>query len=148
MRVRLRAAAATAAALVAAFVLAAPAAAGERQPHPAAASFDVTGPAPPVRDVVLERPGGVAARAIAQASATRYPVNDGKGRTVAIGVSNLCEVACTAAEPQQIADFLGTVIHGGEMNRLSVDLVTRPGRWQPSAGPGRSRATSPRARGW
>ena len=81
--------------------------------------------APPVRDVVLQRASTGSARAVSRASAARYPVNDGSGRTVGISVSTICEVNCTAAAPQPIANFLGTVRHSDEMNALSVQLVFR-----------------------
>jgi hypothetical protein len=85
-------------------LLAAPAAAGMR------------------RDVVVGAPDAAAARIAAGASAARYPINDGSGATVAISVTAACEASCTAAEPQSIADFLGTLIHGAEMELLTVQL--------------------------
>ncbi len=87
-------------------LLAAPAAAGVR------------------RDVIAGPPDAAAARISAGASEARYPVNDGSGATVAISVTAACEASCTAAEPQSIADFLGTLIHGVEMELLTVQLDT------------------------
>jgi hypothetical protein len=79
-----------------------------------------------MRDVVIDRPTRAVARAAASASAGRYPVNDGQGRTVDIQVSNACQLdplQCNAADPPAIANFLGTLPHGDEMNLLSVLLV-------------------------
>jgi hypothetical protein len=76
------------------------------------------------RDVVAGQPVAAAARISATASAARYPIDDGSGMTVAISVTAACEVSCTAAEPQAIADFLGTLIHGAEMELLTVQLDT------------------------
>ena len=87
-------------------LLAAPAAAGMR------------------RDVIFGRPDAAAARISAGASAGRYPIDDGSGMTVAISVTAACEATCTAAEPQAIANFLGTLIHGAEMELLTVQLDT------------------------
>ena len=121
----MRARAALAALTGLAVLLAAPmAGASTRAPLPSPSLFDLAAPSGPPRDLVLPRPSAAAARAMAQASATRYPVNDGQGRSVAIAVSAACQVACTAANPQQIADFLGTLVHGDEMNLLTVDLQT------------------------
>ena len=57
-------------------------------------------------------------------TANRYPIDDGSGETVAIAVTAACQAACNAADPQQIADFLGTLIHGSEMELLTVQLDT------------------------
>jgi hypothetical protein len=76
------------------------------------------------RDVVAGPPDAAAARISATASAARYPIDDGSGATVAISVTAACHVSCTAAEPQAIADFLGTLIHGAEMELLTVQLDT------------------------
>jgi hypothetical protein len=80
--------------------------------------------ASPRRDVVAGRPDAAAARISASASAARYPIDDGSGVTVAISITAACEVTCTAAEPQALADFLGTLIHGSEMELLTVQLDT------------------------
>jgi hypothetical protein len=80
-------------------------------------------PTAPIRDLVITHPSRANARAAATASAQRYPVNDGAGRTVAITVSTICSASCDAADPQTVATFLGTLPHGDEMNLLTVDLV-------------------------
>jgi hypothetical protein len=117
-------AAATLAALVLATLAPAVAAGGTRGPAPAPGLLDVGLPAQPVRDVVID--GWPAAlRAGLSSSEQRYPVNDGKGRTVAIAVSPLCNpVTCNAADPRRIAEFLGTLVHGHEISSLTVELVT------------------------
>jgi hypothetical protein len=73
------------------------------------------------RDTIVEVP---AARVSASTTASRYPINDGSGETVAIAVTAACQASCTAADPQQIANFLGTLIHGFEMELLTVQLDT------------------------
>jgi hypothetical protein len=80
--------------------------------------------APRPRDTVIEAPSVGSALISASAELNRYPINDGSGETVAISVTEACQAACTAAEPQQIADFLGTLIHGSEMELLTVQLDT------------------------
>jgi hypothetical protein len=76
------------------------------------------------RDTVIEAPSVGSARISASASANRYPIDDGSGETVAVAVTEACQAACTAADPQQIAGFLGTLIHGSEMELLTVQLDT------------------------
>jgi hypothetical protein len=76
------------------------------------------------RDTVIETPSVGSARISASAETNRYPIDDGSGETVAISVTEACQAACTAAEPQQIANFLGTLIHGPEMELLTVQLDT------------------------
>jgi hypothetical protein len=78
------------------------------------------------RDTVIAAPSAGSARisASASAGASRYPVDDGSGETVTIAVTAACQVACNAAYPQQIADTLGTFIHGPEMELLTVQLDT------------------------
>jgi len=78
----------------------------------------------PVRDVVLSRPGVASARISATASTQRYAVDDGTGATVAIAVTAGCQADCPNAEPQQIADFVGTLIHGPEIELLTIQLDT------------------------
>jgi len=80
--------------------------------------------ATPVRDTVIETPSFASARVSASAEAGRYPIDDGSGETVAIEVTPACQAACDAANPQQIADTLGTFIHGPEMELLTVQLDT------------------------
>jgi hypothetical protein len=76
------------------------------------------------RDTVIETPSVGSALISAGAEGGRYPIDDGSGETVAIVVTEACRVACDAANPQQIADFLGTLIHGPEMELLTVQLDT------------------------
>ncbi len=80
--------------------------------------------APRPRDTVIATPSVGSARISASAEEDRYPIDDGSDETVAISVTPACQVACTAADPQQIADFLGTLIHGFEMELLTVQLDT------------------------
>ncbi len=105
-------------------LLAAPAAAATRLPAPPRSLFDVPRPAAPLRDVVLSRPGAAAARISASASGERYPVNDGSEDSITVSVTAACQATCTAADPQQIADFVGTLIHGPEIDLLTVQLDT------------------------
>jgi hypothetical protein len=77
-----------------------------------------------VRDVVVDEPGAASARISASAATERYAVNDGSGATVAIAVTAACRVSCNAAEPQRIASFVGTLIHGREIELLTVQLDT------------------------
>ncbi|HWW68132.1 MAG TPA: hypothetical protein VNY83_09135 [Solirubrobacterales bacterium] len=105
-------------------LIAAPAAAATRLPAPPRNLFDVPRPAAPPRDVVLSRPSAAAARISASASGERYPVNDGSEDSIAVSVTAACQATCTAADPQQIANFVGTLIHGNEINLLTVQLDT------------------------
>jgi hypothetical protein len=77
-----------------------------------------------VRDVVVDEPGRAAARISASAAADRYPVNDGSGATIAIAVTAACQASCDAADPQRIANFVGTLIHGPEIDLLTIQLDT------------------------
>ena len=103
---------------------ASPASAATRGALPDLDPFTVPRPSIPFRDRVIERPSVAAARETASSTARRYPVHDGKGRTVTIGVSGPCSSVCTAADPQRIADFLGGIAHGAEISLLRVQLVT------------------------
>jgi hypothetical protein len=76
------------------------------------------------RDRVIETPGVGSAAVTASAAESRYPIDDGSDETVAISVTESCEALCDAADPQQIAEFLGTLIHGPEMELLHVQLDT------------------------
>ncbi len=76
------------------------------------------------RDTVIEAPSAGSARISASAAEARYPINDGSGETVAVAVTAACQAVCTAADPQQIANTLGTFIHGSEMDLLTVQLDT------------------------
>ena len=121
--------------LVTLAVAASPAAAGTRGPLPEPAEFAVPDPTLPPRDTVLHERLARASGATASA-VQRYPVNDGEGRTVEIEVSSLCNpVTCNAADPQQIADYLGTLAHGDEISSLLVRLVTN-GEIAGECGPG------------
>lgn len=79
------------------------------------------------RDTVIRTPSVGSARISATAEASRYPVDDGSGETVVIAVTTACQASCNATDPQQIADFLGTLVHGEEMELLTVQLDT-PGQ--------------------
>jgi hypothetical protein len=106
------------------FLLAAPAAA-EMQPSPQQrAAFAVPRPSVPLRDVVREAPRAAGARIAATASSARYPLNDGSGDSIAVEVSAACLRECNAADPQAIANTIGTFIHGPEVNLLTVQLDT------------------------
>jgi hypothetical protein len=74
------------------------------------------------RDTVIE--GAGAARTSALGSTGRYPIGDGNGTTVTVVVTATCQASCTAADPQAIASFLGTLTHGPEMEWLTVQLDT------------------------
>lgn len=76
------------------------------------------------RDTVIEAPSAGSAMISAGADAGRYPIDDGSGEMVTISVTDACQATCTAANPQQIADTLGTFIHGPEMELLTVQLDT------------------------
>jgi hypothetical protein len=93
-------------------LLAAPAAAAGRSP------------AEPVRDTVIAGLGPATARISSVGEANRYPINDGSGATIAVEKTVACEQTCTAADPQAIANLVGTFIHGPEVTLLTVQLVT------------------------
>lgn len=78
----------------------------------------------PVHDVVVERPSAASARISASASAQRYSINDGSPDTIAVNVTPQCAASCNAADPQPIANFIGTLIHGEEISLLTVQLDT------------------------
>jgi hypothetical protein len=105
-------------------LLAAPAAAETRLPPAQRAAFAVPRPAVPLRDVVRPAPGAAGARIAATASSQRYPLGDGSGDSIAVDVSASCQQECTAANPQAIANTIGTFIHGPEVNLLTVQLDT------------------------
>ncbi len=79
---------------------------------------------PPLGDVVLGGPAAGAARISATASSQRYPIDDGSGATIAVDVTSACAANCTDDDPQQIADFIGTLIHGPEVSLVTVQLDT------------------------
>jgi hypothetical protein len=112
-------------ALALGLVLAAPAPASTRRALQRSA-FAVPTPTVPFRDAVIDHPTRQLARATASATSGQYPVNDGKGRVVTVQVSTACQadvLNCNAANPAQIATFLGTLAHGDEISQLSVLLV-------------------------
>jgi hypothetical protein len=76
------------------------------------------------RDTVIEAPSVGSAQISASAEEDRYAINDGSGETVAIAVTAACQVSCVAADPQQLANTLGTFVHGPEMELLTVQLDT------------------------
>jgi len=82
-----------------------------------------TGSARP-RDTVIATPSWGSASISSAADAGRYPIGGGSSETVAIAVTLACQEACNAADPQQIANFLGTLPHGFEMELLTVQLDT------------------------
>jgi hypothetical protein len=76
----------------------------------------------PPRDTVIDVASAGSARISASSAENRYPINDGSGETVVIAVTAACEVSCAAADPQQIANTLGSFVHGPEMELLTVQL--------------------------
>ena len=86
--------------------------------------LEVPRPAVPMRDVVLGEPGAAAARTSASASLQRYSINDGSGATIAVSVTQACQAQCDVTDPQRVASFVGTLIHGDEVDLLSVQLDT------------------------
>jgi hypothetical protein len=80
--------------------------------------------ATPPRDVVLGRADAAAARISASASSWRYPIRDGSEATIAVAVTEACARNCPVVEPQRIASFVGTLIHGAEVSLLTVQLDT------------------------
>lgn len=77
-----------------------------------------------VRDVVVDAPGVASARISASAAGERYDVNDGSGATIAVTATAACQASCDAVEPQRIANFVGTLIHGPEIDLLTIQLDT------------------------
>jgi hypothetical protein len=130
--VRVRAAALAA---LAALLVAVPAGASTRDQREKAAAFDIPVPAVPFRDAVLPRMSRAAVRATASDTSGQYPVNDSEGRTVTITVSTACTVSCFHANPQEIASFLGTLPHRGEISLLTVQVLT-PAEIEITCGPG------------
>jgi hypothetical protein len=104
-------------------LLAAPGGAAAERPN-RGISLEVPHPAVPMRDVVLGEPGAAAARISASASSQRYSINDGSGATIAVDVTAACAQSCEVTDPQRIANFIGTLIHGDEVDLLTVQLDT------------------------
>ncbi len=105
------------------FLFAAPGGAAAGRPGSASA-LEVPRPAVPMRDVVWGEPGAAAAWVSATASSQRYAIGDGTGATIEVSVSAACALNCTDADPQRIADFVGTLIHGPEVSLVTVQLDT------------------------
>jgi hypothetical protein len=105
-------------------LLAAPAGAVTRPPPAPRSLFEVPRPALPPRDAVFHAPGAAAARIAATASSQRYSIGDGSGDSIAVDITSACEQECAAADPQAIANFIGTLIHGPEVDLLTVQLDT------------------------
>jgi hypothetical protein len=110
-------------------LLAAPAGAATRLPQPPPGLFAVPRPATPPRDVVV--PGAastasarISATAHRDGEATRYPLEDSSGATLAVTVTSACEGSCNAADPAAIARTIGGFIHGPEIATLTVQLDT------------------------
>ena len=78
--------------------------------------------APPPRDAIVHPGDPAAARASAGETAGRYPIRDGTGATIAVSVTAACRALCTDADPQQIADLIGGLLHGPEVGLLTVQL--------------------------
>src|ERR1044072_1773111 len=79
------------------------------------------------RDTVIETPSAASARISSVAESARYPIGDGSGETVAIAVTPACANARDAADPQARPSSRGTLIHGAEMELLTVQPDT-PGQ--------------------
>ncbi|HVY78252.1 MAG TPA: hypothetical protein VG898_07085 [Solirubrobacterales bacterium] len=86
--------------------------------------LEVPRPAVPMRDVVLGESGAAAARTSASASTQRDSLDDGSGATIAVSVTQACAAQCNVTDPQRVADFIGTLIHGEEVDLLTVQLDT------------------------
>lgn len=104
-------------------LLAAPGGAVAEPPSPGI-SLEVPHPAVPMRDVVLGETGAAAARISASASSQRYSINDGSGATIAVAVTAACAESCEVTDPQRVANFIGTLLHGDEVSLLTVQLDT------------------------
>ncbi len=76
------------------------------------------------RDTVIATQSAGSARISATAVANRYPIDAAGRETVAIAVTSACREFCSAADPAQIAAFLGTLVHGPEIERLTVQMET------------------------
>jgi hypothetical protein len=105
-------------------LLAAPAAGAAAPSSRAATKPSARAWAEPVRDAVIATTGPAAATISDTAATGRYPIDDGSGATIAVSVTSSCQAYCGAADPQQIADFVGTLIHGFEIELLTVQLDT------------------------
>jgi hypothetical protein len=104
-------------------VLAAPAGAAAVSLE-ARTSLEVPHPQVPLRDAVIQESGRQSARISATASSQRYPIHDGSDATIAVSVTAACAEKCQVRDPQGVADFIGTLVHGEEVDLLSVQLDT------------------------
>ena len=104
-------------------LLAVPGGAVAKRPNPGV-PLEVPRAAVPMHDVVLGEAGAAAARISASASSQRYSIDDGSGATIAVSVTPSCEEECNVTDPQRVADFIGTLIHGPEVELLSIQLDT------------------------
>ncbi len=104
-------------------LLVAPGGAAGRYPN-RAVPLGASPAAVPTRDVVLGEPGAAAARISASASSQRYSIGDGGEATVAVSVTPGCAASCEVSDPQRVASFIGTLIHGPEVELLTVQLDT------------------------
>ena len=104
-------------------LLVAPGGAAAKRPNPGIA-LEVPHPAVPMHDVVLGEPGAASARISASASSQRYSINDGSNATIAVSVTPSCAESCDVTDPQRVANFIGTLIHGSEVDLLTVQLDT------------------------
>jgi hypothetical protein len=102
--------------------LAAPVGAAPPSPAPPRSGLHEQLKLGPVRDVVIGEPSAGSARISASAAKSRYPINDGSGATVAIAVTASCQASCTDADPQQIANFIGTLLHNFEVELVTIQL--------------------------
>jgi len=75
-----------------------------------------------VPDIVFGKPDAAAARISATASRSRYEINDGTDSSIAVSISAACQVSCTDADPQHIANLIGTLLHGPEVDMVNVQL--------------------------
>lgn len=104
-------------------LLAVPGGAVAKRPDPGV-PLEVPRAAVPTHDVVLGEPGAAAARISASASSQRYSINDGSGATIVVSITPSCAEQCDVTDPQQVADFIGTLIHGPEVDLLTIQLDT------------------------
>lgn len=86
--------------------------------------LEVPHPQVPLRDAVIQESGRASARISATASSQRYPIDDGSGATITVSVTAACAESCDVTDPQRVADFIGTLIHGPEVSLLTVQLDT------------------------
>ena len=105
-------------------LLVVPGGAVAERPNPVV-PLEVPRAAVPMHDVVLGEPGAAAARISESASSQRYSIDDGSAATIAVSVTAACEEECDVTDPQRVADFIGTLIHGAEVELLSVQLDTK-----------------------